>query len=334
MTIKELAQLAGVSTATVSRALNGGAGVNPETQRKILKLAKELDYQPNILAKGLSSQKTYTIGVLVADITNPFYAEVMRGIEDIAIPYNYTPVFFNTDYDVEKERRALAFLRNGRIDGLIASVSNRVVDECASLANSDCALVMLGHMMEEVKCQKVGCNNYSSAYTITEYLIKAGHRNIVHVAGHKETKTGIQRLQGFRAALDNYDIPVNPGWVLTTDYFSVSAYQKMRELLKKDRSVTAVFAANDYMAAGCYRAIYEAGLRIPQDISVVGHDDIETATTLYPGLTTMHQQTRKIGRIAARSLFSTMEKGKTVEDIIVVPTSLVERDSVKTLASG
>ena len=135
MTIKEIAKLAGVSTATVSRALNGQPGVLPEKQQYILQLAKDLNYQPNVLAKGLSSKKSYTLGVAISDITNPFYGEIVRGIEEIATPHDYTTVLFSTDYDIDKERRALNFLQSGRIDGLIASVSNYVVDECVSLNN-------------------------------------------------------------------------------------------------------------------------------------------------------------------------------------------------------
>jgi len=329
MTIKELAKIAGVSTATVSRALNDGSGINPETQKKILELAKELNYHPNILAKGLSSQKIFTIGILIPDVTNPFYGDILRGIEDIATAYNYTCVLFNTDYDAERERKALDLFRIGRFDGLIASISNRVIDECVNLSNMNYPLVLLGHVIDEVKCPKIGCNNFSSAYTITEYLIKAGHRNIAHIGGHKETKTGIQRLQGYRRALENYDIPVNPDWYISTDYLSHSAYEKTLELLKKEKDITAIFAANDSMAAGCYRAIFELGLKIPDDISVVGHDDTETAMLLQPSLTTMRQEKRKIGRLAAQNLFSSISKGKNSEDIIIVPTILIERNSVK-----
>lgn len=331
MTIKELAKLAGVSTATVSRALNGQPGVHPEKQKRIMELAEELAYKPNLMAKGLSSQKTFTIGVCVADIVNPFYAEVVRGIEEVAEPYDYTVVLFNTDYDVKKERRALEFLKTGRVDGLIASVSMKVIDECISLVDSDHPFVMLGHMLNGVRCVKVGCNNVSSAYTITEYLIRAGHRKIAHVAGHRETKTGQQRLEGYRSAMNNYDLEIRPEWIIDTDYLQQDAYEKMSRFLDEGHDITAVFAANDYMAAGVYRAVLAHGLRIPEDISVVGHDDIDTALNLVPSLTTMRQQMRLVGRTAGQHLFDAIEKGKNEEKSVIIPTSLVERNSVMRL---
>lgn len=328
MTIKDIAKLAGVSTATVSRVLNGQSGVNPEKQEAILRIVKEYDYKPNLLAKGFQSQKTYIIGVVIADISNPFYGEVMKGIEEIALSHNYTPAFFNTDYSIEKERRVLDFLRNGRVDGLIASVSNRVVDEISSLADSHYPLVLLGHMHNNVNCPKVGCNNVSSAYSATEYLIKKGHRKIIHVAGHRETKTGIQRLEGYKSAMQNYDIPILPENIIYTDYFESDAYKKMQMRLKLNRDFTAVFVANDYLAAGCYKAILETGLKIPEDVSVIGHDDIETAKLLTPGLTTMAQQKRKVGILAAQNLFKLLNKEPTRDEALIVPTSLLERDSV------
>lgn len=328
MTIKELAKLAGVSTATVSRALNNATGISDETRKRINDLARNLNYQPNLLAKGLTSQRTYTIAVLVPDIANPFYADIIRGIEDIALSYEYTLVLFNTDYDEKKERRALELFKSGRFDGLITSVSNRVIDECITLAKLNYAMVMLGHVIDEVKCTKIGCNNFSSAYSITEYLIKAGHKKIAHIAGHKETKTGIQRLQGYRRALETYGLVINPDLIVDTDYFAHSAYEKTLELLRRENNITAIFAANDAMAAGCYKAIRELDFRIPNDISVVGHDDTEIATLVYPNLTTMRQERQKIGELAAQNLFSVMLKKENNENVIIVPTTLVERDSV------
>lgn len=332
MTIKEIAQMVGVSSATVSRALNDDPRVSSETKRRILDVAERMEYRPNFCAKGLVSQKTYTIGMLIPDITDRFYANVMRGIEDVATENNYSVIIFNTDYDAEKERRALRFLKDGRVDGMIAYISNRVIDECISLVSQDYPLVILGHVIDEVKTAKIGCNNISSAYTITEYLINAGHRNIAHVAGHMQTKTAKQRMQGYKSALETYDIPVNPNWIVPTDYDERSAYENTYRFLQREReNITAIFAANDTIAVGCYRAIRELGLRIPEDISVVGHDDTDMATLIYPGLTTMRQDTRKIGHLAAQRLLLDISNGKNKEEVVILPTTLVERDSVRNI---
>ncbi len=330
MTIKEIARSAGVSPATVSRALNDDPRVSPDTKKRICAVAQDLDYRPNICAKGLASQKTFTIGYMIPDITDRFYGEVMRGIEEITDTNDYSIILFNTDYQADKERRAINFLREGRIDGLIAYVSNRVIDECISLVNHNLPLVTLGHFIDEIKTTKIGCNNISSAYTATEYLIKAGHRRIAHVAGHMETKTAKQRMQGYRSALETYDIPVNPDWIVPTNYEEETAYENSYRFLKREKgNITAIFAANDMLAVGCYRAIYELGLSVPEDISVVGHDDTGMASILRPGLTTMHQHTEKIGRLAAQHLFAKIANGNDKPKDIILPTTLVERNSVR-----
>ncbi|GAP39568.1 LacI family DNA-binding transcriptional regulator [Flexilinea flocculi] len=336
MKINDIAKLAGVSTATVSRVLNNKNCVDPNTRDKILKIVNDHNFQPNMIAKGLASQKTYTIGVAIPDIVNPFYPEVFRGIEDISSVYGYMTIYLNTDYDVMTERKALSLLRNGRVDGLIVALSNRVIDECIAMVSMQYPIVMFGQLMDEVKCPKVGCNNFSSAYTITEYLINSGHKKIAHIAGHKETYTGIQRINGYLSAMENYRLRVEPEWIVSTNYFKNDAYIKTKELIDNKVDITAIFAANDSMVVGCYKAILEAGLKIPDDISFVGHDDIELATILQPALTTMRQEKRKIGNIAAHQLFSAIENQannkKIEENIVIVPTTLIERDSVKKLS--
>ena len=331
MTIKELADLAGVSTATVSRALNNSPGISEKTRKRILDIAEKMDYQPNVIAKGFSKQKSYTIGIAIHDISNNFYSEVLKGAEEVANTHNYTVVFFNTEYNPEKERKVLEFLKSGRIDGLLGYMSNRVLDECIDIARRKKPFILMGHFFDEVDCPQVGCNNISSAYEITEYLIKRGHKKIAHVAGSRDTKTGMQRLLGYQRAMENYNLPIDDNWIIETDYTNEGAYPKVLDFLKKNQDITAIFAANDALAAACYHAIYDLNLSIPEDISVVGHDDIEAASLLHPQLTTMQQQKRKIGRIAANKLFSIINNHEMKKDIVIVPTSLIERNSVSTI---
>ena len=330
MTIREIAKLAGVSTASVSRAINNETGISENTRKRILEIVTKVDYQPNILAKGLSQQKTYTIGIAIPDMSNVFYADVLKGVEDIAELYNYTVMYFNTYYNSEKERKVLEFLNNERVDGLLGYMSNHVIDECVNTVHRKRPFVLLGQVMDEVECPQIGCNNISSAYEINEYLIKKGHKKIAHLAGSWETKTGIQRLQGYKKAMENYGLPIEDGWVIETDYTNADAYPKIYDFLSKTSDVTAIFAANDAMAAACYQAIYDMGLKIPEDISVVGHDDTETARLLYPNLTTMRQEKQKIGRTATNKLFGIMENRIFAKEVVTIPTKLIERDSVAT----
>ncbi len=333
VTIKDIARLADVSIATVSRTLNMKEDVRSETRDRILAIAKELNYQPNMMAKGLMSKHVYSIGIIIPDITNTYFAEIFRGVEEIASAEGYLSVFYNTDYNVENERNALTLLKAGRVDGLIMQMSNRVTDECKSMAAMGYPIVLLGQFLEGVQCPMVGCNNFASAYNMVEYLIRCGHRDIAHVGGHRETRTGIQRMQGYQSAMDNYGIPVRPQWSVATNYGLEDAYDQTMAMLSHDPLPTAIFAANDSIAAGCYRAIWDRGLRVPDDISLAGHDDTSIASIMRPHLTTMRQQKREIGRIAARKLITGIRLGKPMQtDIVIVPTELVERESVRNLS--
>lgn len=332
VTIKDIASIAGVSVATVSRTLNGKPDVREETKQRIMAIAQEMNYQPNVLARGLLMKRIYTIGIVIPDITNTYFSEIFRGVEEVASGEGYSTIFYNTDYKVENERDALRLLSASRVDGLILQVSNRIIDECKSIAAMRYPLVLLGQFLDGVDCPMVGCNNYASAYTMTEYLIKAGHQKIAHMGGHRETRTGIQRMQGYLAAMQNYGLPIRPEWNLHTNYRLEDAYDQTRRMLEGAELPTAIFAANDSIAAGCYRAICEKELRIPEDISLAGHDDTTIATIIRPNLTTMRQKKREIGRIAARKLISSIKLEQPAKaDIVIVPTELVERDSVKTL---
>ncbi len=328
LTIKDIAKLAGVSTATVSRAMNGKFDVNKATRKRIEQICSDYGYRPSPIARGLSLKQSFTIAVVIPDIGNLFYPEVIRGIEEVMDEHGYSIIYINTDFKPNKEQEALRRLRDGEIDKAIMSLSNHSVDECRALVNMGHPIVLVGNELENVECVSVSCNNFASAYTATEYLIKMGHTKIAHMCGSRDSKTGVLRLQGYTEALNNYGIPVNPDWLIATQYFEEDAYNSMRKLLLGENIPTAIFAANDIMAVGCYNAIYEAGLRIPDDISVVGHDDIKIASLIYPPLTTMQQQKREIGRMAARKLLL-LEDNTNVRDINILPTTLVERKSVK-----
>lgn len=267
---------------------------------------------------------------MVPDIMNMYYPEVFRGVEDVGNEQNYSVIYINTDYKIEKEREALQRLKDGRVDGLIMSLSNKATDECRAMVDMGYPIVMIGNVLENIECPSIACNNFTSAYTIVEYLIKRGHTKIAHISGKRDTKTGALRMEGYLDALKNYGIPLNEEWNMATQYFQEDGYNTMKKLLKRAQIPTAVFAANDTMAIGCYNAIYEAGLRIPEDISIVGHDDIAVSALIYPPLTTMRQQKREIGRTAARKLLS-YNKENHKKDIVILPTKLIERKSVKNI---
>ena len=328
-TIKDIANITGYSVATVSRALNGKEVVGEKTRTRIQEVARELHYVPNAFARSLQKSRGYAIGMIVSDLSNGYFTEVFRGAEEVASAEGYSTIFANTDFDPGKEQEALRLLTTNRVDGLIIQVSNEAADECRALIDMGYPIVLYGQMLDGVNCPMVGCNNYSSSFAMTEYLIGQGHKKIAHVGGHPDTNTGFQRRQGFLDAMAHYGIEVREDWVLMTDYRLEGAYAQCRQMLEKGELPTAIFAANDYLAAGCCRAIREKGLRIPEDISLAGHDDTDIAFLMQPGLTTMRQQMREIGSIAAQKLLGMSRDGQGAErDISVVPTQLVVRDSV------
>ncbi len=329
-TIKDLARLAGVSTATVSRALNGRADVNDKTRQKILKIAKDYNFRPNAVGRGLSMKKTFSIGVAIPDLRSSYFSEVILGIDEVASERGYSTIISNTGYEEGREREVLRMVRDRRVDGMIMLLSNRMTDECRALIEMGYHVVLLGNSLENVDCPSVECNNFASAYAIVEHLIKMGHTRIAHIGGNRETRTGMLRMQGFTSAMENYGLPVRPEWNIPTRYFKDEAYSIMKDIIAGGAPPTAVYAAADILAIGCYKAIYEAGLRIPDDFSIVGHDDIDIASLVYPPLTTMRQQTWEMGRTAARKLLDGFSS-RPRKDITILPTTLVARQSVKDL---
>lgn len=335
VTIKDIASKAGVSVATVSRVLNKKPDVSEKTKKKIEKFIEEMGYNPSGVARGLVLQRTYTIGLIVPDITNPFYPEIARGIENRAKNLGYTVVLCDTDNNEQEEENIISLLKSKRVDGIILSSTNNE-KELKKLADENFPMVTIEKKVMNSQIPVIGVDNELSAYNAVSYLIKLGHRKIGHITGNlKKNKIAKARLNGYKMALRENNIEVNNHWVKYGNYTVESGYMEMFNILNEKEVPTAVFTGNDLMAIGCYKVIYEKGLDIPADISLIGHDGLKISSMLAPGLTTMVQPKYKIGKLAVDLLTKKIDtKGKTYlqqEEDIILDTELKVYGSVANL---
>ncbi|HOA40654.1 MAG TPA: LacI family DNA-binding transcriptional regulator [Halanaerobiales bacterium] len=331
VTIKDIAREAGVSVTTVSRVLNNKVDVSPKTRQKVLDIINKLNYNPNSIARGLVMNKTYTIGLIVPDISNSFFAEIAKAIEEEIRSYGYSIIFCNTGNDKKRERESINLLKSKQVDGLIGAFSNASKEEIIALNKSGFPVVQIDRLVEDSQVPSVVVDNTVSGYLATEYLIKKGHKRIAHISGSLDTNTGIRRAAGYKKAMLENGLVVEEDLIIEGDFSQESGYQAMMQIMEENKDLTAVFAGNDMMALGAYRAIYDLGLKIPEDISIIGHDDFTLASLVRPALTTMQQPIYEIGELAARVLIDMLKGRKNKEPLIVVNTRLVERSSVKTI---
>ncbi|MFO7274322.1 MAG: LacI family DNA-binding transcriptional regulator [Bacillota bacterium] len=302
MTIRDVARRAGVGVATVSRVLNGKGYVKAETRQRVLAAAEELGYVPSQLARGLVRRLSGTVGLVVPDITNPFFPLITRGVEDAASEAGYTVFLCNADNDPELEAQDVRKLRERRVDGVIfvgTSERRELVDQ---LLADDIPVVVMDRQVNHTEVDMVLVDNLAGARAAVRHLMELGHRRIAHAAGPPSTRTGQDRCQGYRQALEEAGIPYDPACVVWGDFTFESGIRAGQVLLGRSPQPTAVFAGNDLIALGVIRAAEEAGLSVPDDLSVVGFDDIQMAALVCPGLTTVRQPAREMGRLAMTML--------------------------------
>lgn len=324
-TIKEVAKQAKVSITTVSRVINNVEGcTNEETRNRILKVIEELDYKPNALARSLVTKKTKTIGLILPDISNPFFPGIAKGVEDRASKYDYNVILCNSYDSLKKEDYYINVLREKYVDGIILSSSKLNKDD-ENNYSKDIPMVFIDRRPDVNITNGVFINNFSGAYTAVKHLIDLGHRNIGCLIGPQNINTSIERLDGYKKALEDSSISINEDFIKFEEYSIEGGYSAAREILK-DKKITAIFANNDLMAIGVYRAAKEMGYKIPGDISVVGFDDIDTAKVVEPPLTTVKQPTKVLGESAVEMLMEAIN-GKIEEKIIYLDTELIIRES-------
>ena len=328
VTIADIAREAGVSRATVSLALNGKPGVAPETRRRILEIAEKLHYQPNASARGLALQKTQTIGVIVPDIGSPFYAELIRGVEEEASRAGYYLMLLTTAGKPSREEMYFRLLGEQRVDGIIVLTPRGDEALLRRIQAKGFPLVVVDRDIQSADdVVEVVVDNFHGALEAMEYLLDLGYRRIGFINGVPGLQASQDRLRGYQVALQEHGIAPDPELIVAGDFQDSGGYRAMQKLLSLEPRVEAVFAASDMMAFGAVRAIRERGLEVPQDIAVVGFDDIPVATYFDPPLTTVRQPMAKMGAIACRLLLQEIRGETILERKVTLRTELVVRAS-------
>ena len=305
--MKEVARQAQVSVSTVSHVLNGTRNVSEETRKRVVQTIEELGYQPNLLAKSFKTQKTFTIGLLISDIQNSFFTSVVRGVEDVALSHGYHLFLCNTDEDVSREDEYITELLKKRVDGLIvASAAPRQGQTWCSRVE-DTPFVFLDREVQRIDADVIHVDNRRAMALIAEHLVNLGHRRIGLVSGPLDKASGYERYTGLKSALADLGSGLDDSLVRFGDFRTAGGREKTEELLRLSHPPTALVAANNQMTLGALLAVREKGLKIPDDISVIGFDDPEWAPLVYPPLTTLAQPTYEMGVGAARMLLERLE---------------------------
>lgn len=323
-----VAKACGVSPSTVSRILNGTAVVSPEKRAAVDRAIAELGFVPNPIARGLAGGRTLSVGVVTQAIDSPFYGVALRGIEEELSQAGYSPLFVSGHWNVEEEARCIEVLRSRRVDGMII-LHGRLSDEALHLLSRAMPTVITGRTLVAPGLYALDFNNFEGARLATHHLLSLGHRQIAFISGDPVHPDASERLRGYRAALDAAGVPYKPSLVLPGKYLEESGLMAVERLIDSGEPFTAVFAANDQMAFGAALALHRRGLRVPDDVSLVGFDDLAGAEHSIPPLTTIHQAAYELGRLAATSLLRLLA-GQTPNDTLPEPR-LIARASARAL---
>ena len=328
-TLHEVAQRAGVSAMTVSRVVNGRGRVDSETRQRVEEAIQALDYVPNRIARGLISQKTQTIGIIVPDIVNPFFAPVVRGAESAARKAGYRVLLCNSEGDLRLEREYIEDLVAHRVEGLLlAPASDRSRSSILSLLRGGFPLVLIDRALPDADCDLIVSDNAQGARRLIEHLIAIGHREIAHVSDAEDTSTGRERLRGYREALEAAGIPFQPELVIRTTVDRIGGYRAAQEILARDLLPTAIFAVNNMTAVGTMEALRERGLSVPKDMGLVCFDDVEHLAVLSPILTVIDQPAETFGSLGVQLLLERMSgKANSRPRRIILQTDLIVRQS-------
>jgi len=328
-TLKELAARARVHPSTISRVVNQDPGLRiaPATRTRIEALLRETEYRPNGVARGLKLRQTMVLAVVIPDITNPFFGGLFRGIEDGAAPRGYQVLLCNTDGSPDRQRAHLHSLIARRVDGVILASSFLKDPAVRWLRHQRVPYVLVNRFSDERLDPFVGSDDVTGARLATQHLVGLGHVRIGHLAGQATVSTGVLRRRGFLAAMAEAGLPAPPELQVESGFVEEGGIRATERLLALGDPPTALLAVTDMVAAGGYSAARRLGLSVPEDIAVVGYNDIPLASRLIPGLTTVHVPIHEFGSAAARLLLEQIESGRVTPRQVVYAPQLVVRGS-------
>ncbi|MGD0919003.1 MAG: LacI family DNA-binding transcriptional regulator [Thermodesulfobacteriota bacterium] len=330
-TIRDIAQMANVSHTTVSRALNDKSRIRKGTKERILSIAKELNYQPNFIARSLVMKRTKTLGLVITTIANPFYTELAQGIEATARGLGYNIILCCTHSDLSVEKQYIDMLQSKGVDGIIFSSAHIEDPNILGLAEEGFPIILVNrrtyHPFMREKVDYVGVDNIKGGFLAVEHLIRLGHDRIGVIGGSSESSVGFERLEGGKKALEAYGLEQREDYFLEGDFLRDSGYQGGKRFLKMAEPPTAIFVTNDYMALGAYQAVLEEGFRIPEEIALIGFNDIEFTAIKGVELTTIGQKKYEMGALSVKTLVEKIEGRKSgpSEEIILEPELIIRK---------
>lgn len=332
--MRDVAARAGVSVTSVSHVINETRPVSIELRQRVVHAMQELGYQPNRLARSLRSGKTNTIGMIVPDSANSFFAEVARGIEDTSFEHGYSLILCNSDSDLEKEAFYTNVLVEKQVDGILFVAAGVSTERILELQQKQIPVVVVDREIPGVEVDTVLTDNQRGGWLVTRHLIDLGHQCIGLITGPSDLTLSAYRVTGYRQALAESGLSEDEELVVRGDFGFESGYQSTRRLLSRSRPPTAIFACNDLMAVGALRAAVQEGRRVPQDLSVVGYDDIPLASYTNPPLTTVAQPNYAMGVQAATMLLDQLQDPSSAPRRITLAVELQVRDSAAAPASA
>jgi len=325
--MRDVAQHAGVSVTTVSHVINNTRPVSYELRMRVTEAMQELGYQTNILARGLRKGETLTVGVILPDSANPFFAEVARGVEDASFMNGYSVILCNTDSNLEKERIYTDVLVKKQVDGILFIAAGLSTENIQSLLDREMPLVIVDRQVPEVNVDCVLTNNRQGGYLAAHHLISLGHRRIGCIVGPENIRSSLERLTGYRDAIQEAGLPFDKTLIVKGDFQYESGYEAAHRLLTIDDPPSAIFAFNDLMAVGALSYALEKGYPVPAGLSVVGFDDVRLAVYANPPITTVMQPKYEIGELATQILLERMKNPETDPCRRMLETRLILRKS-------
>ena len=331
VTMREVAENAGVSIATVSHVINGTRFVSPEVRKRVKNVMQELGYRPNSLARSLRIGESKTIGMIVPDVANQFFADISRQIENISFQQDYSVILCNSDNDVEKQLSYISTLLKKQVDGVIFISAGESSEHLEQLSLSQVPVVVVDRDVALAYADVVLLDNKDAGYKATRHLTDLGHKRIACISGPNDLAPSMLRVEGFKNALADAGITCKKEYIVLGDFLFSGGENAMNTLLNQDPIPTAVFALNDMMAIGAITAIRRAGLHVPQDISIVGFDDIRMASAVSPALTTISQPVEQMAQIAAELLINKIKSktSKNENQRVLLKAELVIRESTQ-----
>lgn len=329
LTLEDIARLSSVSRSTVSRVINGDRYVSDRTRQKVMDVIQQIDFQPNLAARGLATGSTRVLGLVIptpvsAIFTEPFFPLLIQGVSTACNACDYSVMLWLAEPEYER-RTIRQILYSGLVDGVIISSAQTGDPIINSLADQKVPFIQVGRYPSGERFSYVDVDNRVSAYQAVMHLLRLGRKRIAHIAGPQNTVPGIERYHGYQDALRERSLPINPDMVIVGDFTEAGGYAAMQHLLPAKPD--ALFASSDAMALGAMRAAREAGLNLPRDLAVIGFDDIPQAIQSIPALTTMRQSIPRMGATAAETLIDMIENSPEPPRHLILPTELVIRES-------